>query len=45
MEAAVDYIKGLEDGTPDRDMKQWIYEGVMIAVFGPNVFDWINKKL
>lgn len=33
------------DGSQDNDDDHYIYEEVMKALYGPKVFDWINKKL
>lgn len=39
-----DHLVEVEEGKEDEDTAHYIYEEAMKAVFGPKVFDWINKK-
>lgn len=41
----LNYIDDLyEDGYVDSDLKQYIFEAAMQAVFGGNVWEWIRKQ-
>lgn len=40
-----DVVKELEDGRDDEDIPQWAYETIMKAVYGNDIFKWINKQL
>jgi len=42
---AKDTIKDIDNGNFPKDMKHYIYEDVMTAIFGKDIFKWINKKL
>lgn len=40
-----DYLKGLaENGFTDDDSKHYIYEEAMMALYGRDVFKWINEQ-
>ncbi len=43
---ANDIISDIDNGSyhEDNDDTQYMYEGVMTAVFGKDIFDWINKN-
>ena len=34
-----------DDYCEDNDNTQWAYEAMMNAVYGPGVWEWINKRL
>lgn len=38
------YFDALESKQGDEDDDHYIYEEVLKALYGPKVFDWINKK-
>ena len=39
------HIASLEtEGFVDDDSAHYIYEAAMIALYGPDIFKWINKK-
>ncbi len=40
-----DEIDQIESNTHDEDMRQYIYEAALTAVFGVDVFKWINKRI
>lgn len=33
-----------KNGYADDDSSHYIYEAAMTAIYGPNIFKWINKK-
>ena len=39
------HIQELADGKVDTDAEHWIYETAMEAVYGKEVWDWVNKML
>lgn len=39
------HIDALKDGEYDSDCKVFIYEAAMVALFGDDVFTWINDEL
>ena len=43
-ELAVSNIQSLEEnGREVKDIKQWFYEAVMQAIYGPDIWDYINS--
>jgi hypothetical protein len=41
------YVKQLADNgniQDDDDMKQFLFEDVMLAVYGPDIFKWLNSQ-
>lgn len=38
------YIENLDHGVYDEDFPQKLYEDFMIALYGSDIFDWINAK-
>ena len=46
LKMAADHMKAIEsNGREDEDFDHYLYEAAMTAIYGPNVFKWINKKL
>lgn len=45
IEITESHISNLSRCEERDDDKQYIYEAAMIAIYGPDVFDWINSKL
>jgi len=45
IEACEDILKTMVDGTYHADNEEWIYEEVMEAIYGLDVWDWIILKL
>lgn len=45
-ELCADLINEMAIGSyhPDQDWDQWIYEEALIAIYGKNIFEWINKN-
>ena len=44
-EAAAEYIEAVVDGTSvDSDLGHYIYEAAMEAIYGDEVFTWINDN-
>ncbi len=39
------HIQELIDGRVDSDADHYIYENAMEAIYGKDVFDWVNLKL
>ena len=37
------YVKDLAEGKMNEDFPQYMFEAVMITLYGPNIFDWINE--
>jgi hypothetical protein len=37
------HIQEIADGKVDTDAEHWIYEAAMEAVYGKDVWDWVNK--
>jgi hypothetical protein len=42
---ALDYINIIERNARAGDIKQYIFEAVITAVYGNDVWEWINKRL
>ena len=42
-----EYIDSIFDGTyhEDSDIRHWIFEAAVTAIYGKDVFDWINKNI
>jgi hypothetical protein len=45
IEMCKDHIANIENDEHDDDTDHYIYETAMEAVFGPKVWEWINKRL
>jgi hypothetical protein len=44
-EMCVDYIKTIQkEGREPKDFKEYLYEEALKAVFGDDVFEWINEQ-
>lgn len=44
--SAVEYMTGLsESGSEPKDAKHYMYETVMEAIYGPEIWDYINNTL
>lgn len=39
------HIQNLADGNQERDDEHWIYEAAMEAVYGKDVWSWVNSVL
>ena len=39
------YLNDVENGYESKDFKEYIFEDVMIAVYGKDVFGYINEKV
>jgi hypothetical protein len=39
------HIQEIADGKVDTDAEHWIYEAAMEAVYGKDVWNWVNKML
>lgn len=41
---AKQHLQDIANNDRDDDMPHYIYEGVMIAIYGKDIFDWMNKR-
>jgi len=39
------HIQELQEGKVDRDTDHYIYEDAMQAIYGIDVWDWVNSKI
>ncbi len=42
---ALDYINILKRGERVGDYEHFIFESVMVAIYGKDVWEWVNKRL
>jgi hypothetical protein len=38
------HVDDIANGNEDEDTKQYIYEEAMMAVYGKDIFTWINER-
>lgn len=43
--AAVEYVKLVEENKRVDQSENFIFESVLVAVFGTDVWEWVNKRL
>lgn len=41
---AKQHIQDIASNDMDEDMPHYIYEGVMIAIYGKDIWNWVNKR-